>query len=89
MNQLKFYSVFSGTFFEIPESHVSHMDCGQIPIKAYPTDKCKNCYGRGYVGLNTKSGHYEMCRCVIKLIEPERVVHKHVHDIQLDPKYNA
>lgn len=88
MNKVKFFSVFAGTFFEIPEKHVQHMDCGQIPLKDFPKASCKHCFGRGYTGTDVTSGHFQMCSCVIKQIDPTRVVHQHIHDINLNPKYN-
>lgn len=85
----KFFSVFSGTLFQIPESHVKHMDCGQVPLTEFPSSDCKKCHGRGWTGTEQTTGHYEMCRCLLRLVEQDRIVHKHVHDIRLDPKYNA
>jgi hypothetical protein len=84
---LKFFSIFSGIYFEIPESYVQHMDCGQIPIEEFPKENCKSCYGRGYTGIDTKTGHYSICKCLLATVKPERVIYKQVEDIPLNLKY--
>lgn len=88
MSELAFFSVFSGLFYVLPGKHAQHADCGQIPISEIPK-KCKHCYGRGWVGIDTKVGHYTPCNCVLKRIVKERVVHKEVFDIPLNPKYDT
>jgi hypothetical protein len=62
------YSVFSATFYEIPESDVKLLDIGQIPLKQHPKN-CKHCYNRGYLGRDKETLAYQMCNCIRKVID--------------------
>lgn len=60
------YSVFSGTFYDIPESDFKLMDDGQIPLTKQPPTNCSKCYGRGHLGRDTQTFAYKICNCVRK-----------------------
>jgi hypothetical protein len=66
-NKMKMYSVFSGTFYEIPEDDFKLMDIGQLPLTKTPA-KCNKCYGRGHLGKDTQTNGYAVCFCVRKVI---------------------
>lgn len=34
----------------------------QVKLPYPPKTKCKKCYGRGYVGIEVKSGRFVICR---------------------------
>ena len=61
------YSIFSGTFYEIPESDFKLMDGGQIPLTKKPNSGCNKCYGRGHLGRDTQTFGYTVCNCVRKV----------------------
>ena len=63
------YSVFSGTYYEVLESDVKLLDIGQIPLTQKPSNSCKKCNGRGYIGRDIKTYAYEVCNCVRKKID--------------------
>ena len=48
------YSIFSGTFYEIPESDFPLMDIGQLPLTKKPNN-CSKCHDRGHMGRDTKT----------------------------------
>lgn len=61
-----FFSAFSGTFYELPESDISHMYPGQLPLKKQPKQNCKKCVGRGYTGRDVNNLFYITCSCLQK-----------------------
>jgi hypothetical protein len=70
MNNIKtIYSVFSGTFYDIPEKDVKILDIGQIPLLKKPSSSCSKCYGRGQIGRDTTNLSYQICKCVRKNID--------------------
>ena len=66
-NPMLMYSIFSGTFYEIPDSDFHLMDGGQIPLLKKPSSSCSKCYGRGHLGRDTQSFGYTVCNCVRKV----------------------
>jgi hypothetical protein len=70
MNNTKvIYSVFSGTFYEVPEKDVKVLDIGQLPLVKKPSSSCKKCYGKGHTGRDLNSFAYQICNCVRKNID--------------------
>lgn len=67
-NKLLMYSIFSGTYYEIPESDFPLMDGGQIPLVKSPSRSCSKCYGRGHLGRDTQTYAYVVCSCVKKAV---------------------
>ena len=67
-NKKIMYSVFSGTFYEIPEKDVSLMNIGQIPMIKKPSS-CKKCYNKGHNGRDIVNFAYQVCSCVRKNID--------------------
>lgn len=63
------YSIFSGTFYQIPEKDVKILDIGQIPLIKKPSSSCNKCYGRGHIGRDTKNLGYQVCKCVRKNVD--------------------
>lgn len=69
MNNTKhIYSVFSGTFYEIPEKDLKILDIGQIPLK-HKYKNCKKCFNRGHSGRDTKTFAHQLCNCIKKIID--------------------
>lgn len=71
MQTIKFkhiFSVFSGTFYDVPEDDVKILDDGQIPLNDKPK-KCSKCYNRGYVGRDKNTLVYQICSCIRKNID--------------------
>lgn len=66
------YSVFSGTFYHVPEKDIHLLDIGQIPLKETPK-KCSTCFSRGHIGRDKNTNAYEVCNCIIKKIDFECV----------------
>lgn len=62
------YSIFSGTFYEIPEKDIKILDIGQVPLSKLPPSNCKKCFGRGYTGRDKDNFAYYACSCVKKLV---------------------
>jgi hypothetical protein len=62
------YSIFSGTFYEIPEKDIKILDVGQVPLSKLPPSNCKKCFGRGYIGRDKDNFAYYACSCVKKLV---------------------
>lgn len=74
------FNVFSGNFYEIPEKDIDLLDDIQIPLKKYPSKSCKTCNGRGYTGKDSNNFFYFVCKCVIKVIDQEKIkslTHQH------------
>lgn len=63
------YSVFSGTYYEVPEKDVQLLNVGQIPLVKKPSSSCKKCYGKGHNGRDITSFAYQVCSCVRKNID--------------------
>ena len=70
-NNKQLYSVFSGTFYEIPEKDIKLIDIGQLPLIKKPSSSCNKCYGRGHLGRDSKNLTYQICKCVRKNIDFE------------------
>ena len=66
-NTIPVFSVFSGTFYDIPEDDASLLDTGQFPLTKMPS-KCSKCHGRGYTGKDTQTFGFYICSCVRKVI---------------------
>jgi hypothetical protein len=66
-NIIDIYSIFSGTFYEIPEKDVELLNIGQIPLLKKPSS-CKKCYGKGHSGRDVNTLAYQVCPCVRKNI---------------------
>ena len=63
------YSVFSGTYYEVLEKDIKLLDVGQIPLTSKPSNSCKKCNSRGYIGRDVKTYAFEICNCVKKKID--------------------
>lgn len=54
-------------------------------VKKYAKKKCPKCYGRGWIGINTKSGKLLVCTCInreelikeltLRNINKQRLIH--------------
>lgn len=64
-----FFSIFSGTIYELPIDFVNSVDEGQFPLVTKPKNTCR-CYGRGYESFDAKQNTYNMCSCMRKCIDP-------------------
>ena len=58
--KLIYYSLLSGDVYEISEDEVETLDDFQIPLLKKPNQKCKGCYGRGYIGFDRLKKYYPM-----------------------------
>jgi hypothetical protein len=67
-NTILVFSVFSGTYYEIPESDASLLDVGHLPLTKKPKSNCSKCFGRGHLGRDTQSYGYAVCSCLQKNI---------------------
>ena len=80
-NSILIFSVFSGTYFYVPENDAKNMKIGNIPLNKKPRTNCKKCAGRGYQGINTQNLARVICKClqkeinfdILKLIENKHV----------------
>ena len=61
------YSVYTGSFYELPESDVLLLDVGHLPLTKKP-NKCNKCYHRGFVGRDSLNLTYSPCSCVQKVL---------------------
>jgi len=71
MDELKlFFSLISGDMYYVEEDEVKNLDKSQVPLKKKPSSSCKKCYGRFYIGLETKSKSYVPCpKCISKCVD--------------------
>jgi hypothetical protein len=67
------YSVFSGTFYDIPDDDIKHLQLGQLPVTKKPASGCKSCYGRGNIGRDKTNLNYYICKCVRKNLDMEQI----------------
>jgi hypothetical protein len=63
------YSVFSGTYYDVLDKDIKLLDIGQIPLTGKPSNSCKKCLGRGYIGRDIKTYAYEICNCIKRKID--------------------
>jgi hypothetical protein len=68
MSNTLMFSVFSGTFYEIPTEDVLLVDMGHLPLNSKPRTNCKKCHGMGYLGRESQNLTYRACLCVQKVI---------------------
>lgn len=61
------YSVFSGTFYELPEPDIPLLVPGHLPLLKKPKS-CNKCYSRGYTGRDATNLTYSPCLCVHKVL---------------------
>lgn len=71
--KITYYSLLSGDIYTISPDEVDNLDEFQVPLHKAPSDKCKHCFGRGYMGYDRAKQYYPMCKCVFKLIDREKV----------------
>ena len=50
--KIKFYSLLSGEIYEVGRDELENLDQFQVPVKEMPSQSCKKCYGRGYIGFD-------------------------------------
>lgn len=67
------FSAYSGNFYTIPEKDYELFDMGHIPLKKTPPKNCKSCFGRGHVGRDKQTYHYEICNCIKKSVDLDSV----------------
>jgi hypothetical protein len=67
-----YFSLLTGDVYKVFESERKNMDQYQIPLKG-PVKNCRKCYGRGYQGKNIKLNIYEMCSCLHKYIDFNKI----------------
>jgi hypothetical protein len=67
------YSIFSGTFYDIAEKDIKLLDLGQVPLTEKPKANCKTCFGRGHMGRDTTSYIYNVCNCVRKKVDMQKI----------------
>jgi len=70
INILNIFSVYSGIYYQIPESMFKLLDDGQLPLMSQPK-VCKKCFSRGYSGFSTEKYAYLPCVCVQKNIDKD------------------
>jgi hypothetical protein len=68
-NEKFIYSVFSGTYYSIPEKDFSLLNQGQIPLIKKPKNSCKKCFGRGHCGRDSSNFTFILCNCIKKNID--------------------
>lgn len=68
MKTIPMFSIFSGTFYDLPEGDITIVNEGQIPLLKTPPSNCKKCYGRGHIGRDTQNYGYIPCMCVRKVV---------------------
>jgi hypothetical protein len=69
------YSVFSGTYYEIPTKDFKLLDVGQLPLTKKPSSTCSKCHGRGHTGRDTQTFGYSICSCIRKAINHDIIRH--------------
>ena len=69
------YSVFSGTYYEIPTKDFTLLDIGQLPLIKKPSSTCSKCHGRGHTGRDTQTCGYSICSCLRKVINHDIIRH--------------
>jgi hypothetical protein len=67
------YSIFSGTFYTIPEKDFNILNQGQIPLVKQPKNSCKKCFGRGHCGRDSVNFTYILCNCIKKSLDLELI----------------
>jgi hypothetical protein len=65
---LLIFSVFSGTYYNLPEADIPLLEPGHIPLSKQPKTSCKKCFGRGYTGRDSNNLSHHICSCVQKVI---------------------
>jgi len=75
-NFIYIFSLITGECFKLPKDELKTLFSYQIPLTTLPKDGCKWCYGRGYDTIDSRTGVYNMCRCLQKHILPEFNVSK-------------
>lgn len=73
-----YISLLSGLKYSLPENMCENLDKYQIKLTAFPKDKCKKCYGRGYIGFDNNLQVFAICECTKKL------THSDVGDIMIE-----
>jgi hypothetical protein len=73
MKAIPMFSIFSGTFYDLPESDIDIIDVGQVPLMKLPPSNCKKCYGRGYTGRDYQNYGYVPCNCVRKVVDVSKI----------------
>lgn len=73
-NSVLIYSVFSGTFYELPETDIDLLQAGHLPLSNKPKN-CKKCYSRGFSGKDTRNLTYSPCSCVQKVLKLDILKH--------------
>lgn len=66
-----YISLLSGLKYKLPENMCENVDKYQIKLTELPQNKCKKCYGRGYLGYDTNLQIFVMCGCVKKHSHPD------------------
>ena len=74
-NNILIYSVFSGTYYEIPTKDFTLLDIGQLPLIKKPSSTCSKCHGRGHTGRDTQTFGYSICSCIRKVINHDIIRH--------------
>ena len=67
INPVLIYSVYTGSFYKLPESDVLLLDVGHLPLLKKP-NKCNKCYSRGFLGRDAQNLTYSPCSCVQKVL---------------------
>ena len=68
-----FFSVISGKVYVVDADEVKNLDAYQIPVLGVPKAACKKCYGRGYIGRDSKLKYYLMCPCLRKKVDFDNI----------------
>jgi hypothetical protein len=70
-----YFSIFGGYIYEASIEEEKVLDAFQIPLTAPPDSSCKKCFGRFYVGFDTKQKHFIICkRCSKKYIDVQKIL---------------
>ncbi len=78
----KYFSIFTGEVYNLDTKYTSFLDCGQLEVSNEPKKACAHCYGRGNTGKNIVSGHYNICKCVLKDASTELLKSLSEHQVE-------
>jgi hypothetical protein len=68
-----YYSLVSGRIYEIPLNEPQPDNKYEIPVTGYPKSSCNKCMGRGFVGRHKDLKYYEICPCLRKKIDFDKI----------------
>lgn len=64
------FSAMTGEIYPIEKDEIYSLENYQVPVKKYPNNKCKLCFGRGHVGKDPKTSYMLPCpKCVPRIVD--------------------